>query len=219
MQRFAVLLFALVALFAIVPSSASALSLVKRDTNAHRFARGLPPMPPTRRSTAKRHQNSPVPRSGRIQVRDHGKNGNAHGYIKNGPSGPGGVNRNGHPDDTDLNVIYNPAEKTIYCLGSHFSGNGQYLGAPDSSAVLGDHSTASVTITNVETGISTAQAGIWTIDTDTGKLTAIWVNPDGTIVTVSSVYHRGNNVLALVGDPDDFINQNHSWQLVDLFII
>ncbi|KAH8989449.1 hypothetical protein EDB92DRAFT_1947403 [Lactarius akahatsu] len=218
MQRFAVVLFALVALFAIVPSSASALSRVKRETNADRFARGLPPMPPTRRSTAKRQQNSPVPRSGRIQVRDPG-NGNPHGYIHNGPSGPGGVNRNNNPDYTDLNVIYNPAEKSIYCLGAHFSGNGLYLGAPDSSDLLGDHSTAFVVVTNVEKDISTAQTGIWTIDTVTGKLTAIWVNYDGSIVTVSSVYHRGNNVLALVGDPDDFISQNHGWQLVDLIII
>ncbi|KAH9055753.1 hypothetical protein EDB87DRAFT_1833972 [Lactarius vividus] len=190
MLRFAVVLFALIALFAIVPSSASALSGVKRETNADRFARGLPPMPPTRRSTAKRQQNSPVPRSGRIQVRDHG-NGNPHGYLQNGPSGPGGVNHNDKSDYTDLNVIYNPAEKSIYCLGSHFTGNGFYLGAPDSSDLLGDHSTAFVIVTNVEKDISTAQAGIWIIDAVTG-----------------------NNVLALVGDPDDFISQNQGWQLV-----
>ncbi|KAH9074979.1 hypothetical protein EDB83DRAFT_2312445 [Lactarius deliciosus] len=213
MQRFAVVLFALVALFAIVPSSASALSQVKRETNADRFARGLPPMPPTRRSTAKRQQNSPVPRSGRIQVRDPG-NGNPHGYIKNGRSGPGGVNHNDHPDDSDLSVIFDPAEKTIYCLGSHFSEDGPYLGALDHSEFLGGHSTASVIITNVNIGISTAQAGIWTIDRVTGILTAIWRNHDGTIATVSCVYHPGSNVLALVGDPDDFISQNHGWRLV-----
>lgn len=218
MQRFAVVLFALVALFAIVPSSASALSQVKRETNADRFARGLPPMPPTRRSTAKRQQNSPVPRSGRIQVRDPG-NGNPHGYIQNGPSGPGGVHHNDNSDYTDLNVIYNPAEKSIYCLGAHFSGKGLYLGAPDSSDLLGDYSTAFVIITNVEKDISTAQAGIWTIDTVTGKLTAIWLNYDGSIVTVSCVYHQGNDVLALVGDYDDFIGQNQGWQLVELIII
>ena len=59
MQRFSVILFALVTLFAIVvPSSAGSLSHVNRNTNAERFARGLPPLPPTRRSTAKRHQHS-----------------------------------------------------------------------------------------------------------------------------------------------------------------
>ena len=59
MQRFAVILFALVAVFAIiVPSSAKALSQVKRETNADRFARGLPPLAPSRRSTAKRTQHS-----------------------------------------------------------------------------------------------------------------------------------------------------------------
>jgi hypothetical protein len=61
MQRFTVVFFAFVALFAIVvPSSANALSHLKRDTNAERFARGLPPHAPSRRSTAKRHQNSQV---------------------------------------------------------------------------------------------------------------------------------------------------------------
>ncbi|KAH9014440.1 hypothetical protein EDB85DRAFT_2157406 [Lactarius pseudohatsudake] len=214
MQRFAVVLFALVALFAIVPSSASALSQVKRETNADRFARGLPPMPPTRRSTAKRQQNSPVPRSGRIQVRDPGT-GNPHGYMQNGPSGPGGVNRDDNPDYTDLNVIYNPAEKSIYCLGAHFSGDGSYLGALDSS----DQSTAFVILTNVDKDISTAQARIWTIDTVTGKLTAILLNYDGSFVTVSCVYHQGKNVLALVGDSNDYLSKNPDWQLVELLFI
>lgn len=61
MQRFAVILFALVALFAVVvPSSASIHSQVKRETNSDRFARGLPPLPPSRRETAKRTHNSQV---------------------------------------------------------------------------------------------------------------------------------------------------------------
>ncbi|KAI9440896.1 hypothetical protein H4582DRAFT_1939909 [Lactarius indigo] len=218
MQKFAVVLFALVALFAIVPSPASALSQVKRETNADRFARGLPPLAPTRRSSAKRHQNSQVPRSGRIQVRDHG-NGNSHGFIQNGPTGPHGVNHGDNSDYSDLNVIYNPAEKSIYCLGPRFTGNGFYLGAPDSSSILGDHSTAYVTITNVEIGVTTAQAGIWIIDAVTGELTAIWVNHDGSTVTVSCVYHSVDNILILVGDPDAFISQNQGWELVKLIIV
>ena len=62
MQRFTVVLFALVALFAIVvPSSANTLPQVKRETNADRFARHLPPLPPTRRATAKRQRPSQTP--------------------------------------------------------------------------------------------------------------------------------------------------------------
>jgi Zn-dependent protease with chaperone function len=58
MQRFAVVLFALIALFAIGgPSSVNALSQ-KRETNADRFARGLNPLAPARRATAKRSQSS-----------------------------------------------------------------------------------------------------------------------------------------------------------------
>jgi hypothetical protein len=113
MQRFAIVLLAFVALFAIfAPSSVNALSHVKRETNADRFARGLPPLAPSRRSTAKRHHNSqvsvpyaltlllplmvfssayPFPvecsHSGRLQVRDHG-NGQSLGYLQNAPSGP-----------------------------------------------------------------------------------------------------------------------------------
>ena len=113
MQRFAVVLFAFVALFAIVaPSSVNALSHVKRDTNGDRLARGLPPRGPSRRSTAKRHEHSQVSvpyvvnsvviplmvfssahpfliersHSGRIQCR--GSNGQSLGYLQNAASGP-----------------------------------------------------------------------------------------------------------------------------------
>lgn len=221
MQRFTIVLFALVALFAtVVPSSsASALSHVKRETNAARFARGLPPLPPTRRETARRHEKSQasVPRSGRVQVRDH-DHGNSHGYIQNGPSGPHGINHGGDPDYSDLTVIYNSVQNSIFCLGAHFSGNGFYLGAAVSTEILSIHSTAHVSLINVEIGITTAEAGIWTIGPD-GKLTAVWVNIDGSTVPVGCAYHDVDNALVLVGDIDGFISLNAGWVKVDIYIV
>ncbi len=64
MQKFAVALIALVAIFAtVVPTvlAAPGLSQLKRETNARRFARGLAPLPPTRRGGAMRPRTSPVP--------------------------------------------------------------------------------------------------------------------------------------------------------------
>jgi hypothetical protein len=56
MQRFTVALFVFLALFALlVPlSSANDVETAKRETNADRFARGLPPLSPTRRHAARR---------------------------------------------------------------------------------------------------------------------------------------------------------------------
>ncbi len=64
MQKFAVALIALVAIFAtVVPTvlATPGLSEMKRETNAQRFARGMAPLAPTRRHSARRHGHSPVP--------------------------------------------------------------------------------------------------------------------------------------------------------------
>ena len=160
MQGFAVILFALVALFAIVvPSSASTLSHVKRETNADRFARGLPPLPPTRRATAKRQQNSQpsVPYAPNIVVT---RSLTYSGFYLAPRAGSkfaistatlmatsrtdrlartyicacimldslgvlialflsNGVNLGNDPDYSDLYVIFNPVEQSIFCLVSN----------------------------------------------------------------------------------------------------
>jgi hypothetical protein len=222
MQRFAVVLFALVALFVIIaPSSASTLSHVKRETNADRFARGLPPLPPTRRATAKRQQNSQpaVPSTGRIQVRDHNGNGKSLGYVQNGPSGPHGVNLGTDPDYSDLYVIFNPVEHRISCQYSDFDGNGgSYFGAPATSEVLSVASTVYVLLTNVDIGNEADEADIWSID-PAGQLTAVWENADSSTVPVSFAYNDYTNALALVGDIVGFTNDNPDWDQVDLFIV
>lgn len=62
MKKFFVALFSVAALLAVVvPSSASHVEKVERETNANRLARGLPPKAPTRRSTAPARRSSPTP--------------------------------------------------------------------------------------------------------------------------------------------------------------
>lgn len=56
-----------------------------------------------------------------------------------------------------------------------------------------------------------AEAGIWTIDQVTGKLTAVWVNIDGSTVPVSCAYHIADNTFVLVGDIDGFTSQYPNW--------
>jgi hypothetical protein len=216
MQRFAIVLLAFVALFAIfAPSSVNALSHVKRETNADRFARGLPPLAPSRRSTAKRHHNSQVsvPHSGRLQVRDHG-NGQSLGYLQNAPSGPGGINTGNNPD---LSVQYNPKDHSITCVGSQFSQGGSYLGGPTSSQSLNPGSPVSVPLTNVDNSNSDSSC-IWTAD-KTGKLTAEWKNSDGSIAPVSCAYNADKNAFVLTGDSDGFCNQNSGWEPVDFYVV
>jgi hypothetical protein len=220
MQRYAVVLFALVALFGIVvPSSASTLSHLKRETNADRFARGLPPLPPTRRATAKRQQNSQpsVPTTGRIQVRD--LNGYSHGYVQNGPSGPNGINLGDNPDYSDLNVIFNPVEQSIFCLDSDFDGvGGSYFGVPTTTQILSADSPDYVLLTNVAMGNVADEADIWSIN-PAGQLGAVWVNIDASTVVVSFAYKAATNTLAIVVGIASFIDENPGWNQVNLFIV
>jgi len=217
MQRFAVVLFALVALFAIgSPSSVNALSQMKRETNADRFARGLTPLPPSRRATAKRSQNSQasVNRSGRVQVRDHG-NGQSRGYLQPGPNGIGLDN---NPQDSDFSVRYNSHDKSLFCLGSHFKQGGHYLGGAVTPHILNAGSTYYVPLTNVDAGNPDYETAIWTID-NTGKLTANWENVDNTNVPVSCAFNDAENSIVLVGDINDFCDQNPDYKPVDLYIV
>src|SRR5712691_4796645 len=62
MKTFLLALFSVVALFGlVVPSFASEVTNLERETNGERLARGLPPNPPSRRTTAKRHRHSQAP--------------------------------------------------------------------------------------------------------------------------------------------------------------
>ncbi|KAH8995124.1 hypothetical protein EDB86DRAFT_3077922 [Lactarius hatsudake] len=200
MQRFVFLLLAAsVVLFAtVVP--VEAVLLGKRETNAQRFARGLPPLPPgVVRIAAERRQVSPPPVSpttGRLEVRK-ADGGALLGYVANDPTrGPVGLNLNNDPNPayTDLDVTFsgsdlvskNAAFKKPYYIG----GSGK--------KTLSPQNTNTIQFINVHAG---PHAAIWSLDTTTGALNATWTNPDGTQVKPTLIYEDGSNVLSFTANP------------------
>ncbi|KAH9043985.1 hypothetical protein EDB84DRAFT_1471209 [Lactarius hengduanensis] len=202
MQRFVFLLLAasVVLLATVVPVEAALLG--KRETNAHRFARGLPPLPPVRRSpteSAMRRQVSPPPISsttGRLEVR-RADSGAVLGHVANDPNrGPVGLNlyTEGDPAYTDLDVKFSdsdllsldPAFDTPYYIG----GFGTHPLSPKN--------TNTIQFINVNAG---PDAAIWSLDTTSGALNATWTNPDGTQVKPTLIYDAGSNVLSFTANP------------------
>ncbi|KAH8989450.1 hypothetical protein EDB92DRAFT_1947404 [Lactarius akahatsu] len=202
MQRFVFLFLAasVVLLATVVPVEAAFLG--KRETNSQRFARGLPPLPPVRRSpteSAMRRQVSPPPVSsttGRLEVRQ-ADGGAVLGYVANDPSrGPVGLNLNTdlNPAYTDLDVTFSgsdllsqdPAFETPY-----------YIGGLGKNA-LSPQNTNTIKFINVHAG---PYAAIWSLDTTSGALNATWTNPDGTEVKPTLIYDAGSNVLSFTANP------------------
>ncbi|KAI0065505.1 hypothetical protein BV25DRAFT_1836303 [Artomyces pyxidatus] len=190
MQKFAVALFAFLAVLALVlPASA-------RVTNADRLRRGQPPLPPTRRATAKRQApspSSPQSISGRIQVRD-ATGLNTLGYIQNTVSGPTGIKFSG--SENDLEVLYVGAELVAY---SAIFPSPFLIGA-SGSALLSVGSAAAIPFINVDESIS----AIWSLDVTTGALTATWKNIDGSILNPVFAYDSVQDKLFLTGDIIEF---------------
>ncbi|KAI0249657.1 hypothetical protein BJV78DRAFT_1155620 [Lactifluus subvellereus] len=234
MQRLTIALFTLLAVFAhLVPvASARAIELAKRETNADRFARGLPPLPPTRRDTAKRGSPSRVSlaaaavqksQTGRIQIRD-AHSGYAYGYLENSPYGPHGVNH-GH---SDMWVTYDYNRKSLHCKSPAFHDGGDYLGGVIPDYNLGQGYSYYVPLTNVEyddyDGISpdgvvnkyadvvfADEARIWNYHYDSGELTGWWENKDHYHVPVSYAYNPDTNIIVIVGDIDAYLYEYHGW--------
>jgi len=159
MKTFFLALFSVVALLGLVaPSSASEVTHVERETNGERLARGLPPNPPTRRTTAKRHRHSQAPPAPKQYVEVRDLSGDILGFIANG----GG--RQGLSVDWRLNfpVTYNDGSHTL-------SNGGQFLGVHNTHGRSG-HS-KSVFLEKVSDNDNDAQGHIWKLN-DGGVLTA-----------------------------------------------
>ncbi|KAH9031301.1 hypothetical protein EDB84DRAFT_1492756 [Lactarius hengduanensis] len=105
---------------------------MKRETNGQRFARGLPPLPPIRRSPTESAQVLPPPSPsviGRLEVR-HATDHTRLGYIANDASyGPIGLN---------LDIGHNPA---IPDLIVEFSGSTAQDPEFDAPYYIGGHGT------------------------------------------------------------------------------
>jgi len=229
MQRFTVALFALLAVFAhLVPAtSARAIELVKRETNAGQFERGLPPLPPTRRQTANPGSASDVTdvslawvqqsQTRRIQVRD-AYSGYAYGYLENAPDGPHGVNPGSNPGHVyDMWVTYDYNKKRLHCKNPVFHG-GEYLGGVVPDYNLGHGYPTYVPLTNVYIDDYKYEAGIWNLDRDKGELTGWWENKDHQRVPVSYAYDPDTNVIVIVADIDSYLYEHDGWYHVRLYL-
>ncbi|KAI0259404.1 hypothetical protein BC834DRAFT_906271 [Gloeopeniophorella convolvens] len=228
MQRFAcVLLVASAVLLGLVVPSGAA-SLQRRETNAQRFARGLPPLPPIRRTstdTAKRSQASPQvqtgkpqpPPSGRLEVR-WAVNGSVAGYIaNNATAGPIGLNLNPDPNqlpDCDLHVEY--SDSSLVALDAKFPAP-FYVGG-NGTLPLAAGSPNTIEFINVEAG---PWAAVWALDWNTGVLNATWTNPDGSKDQPSLAYDPALNALNFTGDFTALYNliSPPTQYLVNLFLV
>jgi len=226
MQKFILALFSVVALLGlVVPSFAHV------ERNGNRLARGLPPLPPARRGSAKRsspsyvhkphghHHDHPTRRGSakrsspsnvhkphghhtdRIQLRD--KNGTPFGFLTDF-TGSGG----------DLYVTYYPG---LHSLSFHGQGasDAHFLGVSASNTDLGPTSSAYVLITNVAMNDNKANAHIWTLSGN-GQLIPVWQNHDGTSTPVDLCLNTAEGAIALTGDPSSLPS---GWEQVEFYLV
>lgn len=62
-------------------------------------------------------------------------------------------------------------------------------------------------------GVPIDETAIWTVDKN-GKLAAHWENGDNTNVPVSCAYNAAEDSIVLVGDINDFCDQNSGYEPV-----
>jgi len=190
MKTFFLALFSVLALLGLVaPSFASEVTNLGRETNGERLARGLPPNPPSRRTTAKRHRPSQAPPPAQreyIEVRD--LHGDVLGFVSGGGS-------------HGLSVGWRLNFPVIFDGGSHtlsVSNGAQFLGGHDThGGTLGSGHSTSVFLQKVSGNDHNSQDHIWTLNGG-GLLTATWTNPGGSRTPAYFVL-QGNSI-KLTGD-------------------
>jgi len=216
MQKFVFLFIAAFAALLGLVSPVQGLAAVRRETNAERFARGMPPLPPrfsTRTLTALRRRPShgvqlPETYSGRIEVRSAADD-SVIGFVANVPGSDAfGLYNLDHPDNHDLHVEY--SDSSLRITDDGFDGS-PYIGGNGSDDLIHD-SSATVSCSNVPLGQS---ATIWNLDNDTRELTILsWINSDGSSVQPDIVYLPGQNQLVFAGDVDQLLNSQDPSQVV-----
>ncbi|KAN0132753.1 hypothetical protein V8E53_009424 [Lactarius tabidus] len=206
MQNFTfLLLVASVALMGVV-LPVEATRLVKRETNAQRFARHLAPNDPAKRShtdTVKRSQFSQRQSSrvytGTLQVQY--KNGTVLGSASNNVNIPSGLSLNlaSNPDPTDPNLVVSFEDGNLVAQDPAFP-------PPyDIGAGLEIHTQGQpldlIQFTNAEEGSD--GANIWSLDSsNSGQLTATatWDNSEAALTIL---YHTLENSLYFTDTPED----------------
>jgi len=189
MQKFilASLFSAVVLLGLVAPASALAIGRGQHETNAMRFARGLPPNAPSRRSTAPVRRTSPTPPNlgqcaGSIEVR--ALDGTVLGCLDNGGSSHGLSIGDTH----NWPVTYTSSSMT-------FNNGASYLGAHDTPVVvLGPSLPTSVFLQKVSNNDANAEDNLWNFNPTTGRVTATWTNP-GNVQVSAQICRQAESVL------------------------
>ncbi|KAI0271113.1 hypothetical protein BGY98DRAFT_1189693 [Russula aff. rugulosa BPL654] len=146
----------------------------RQERNSDRLARGLPPLPPSRRGSAR----SPQPShhfDHRIEIQD--TNGNQLGYFT--------VN------GQDLSVKYHPRTQSLSLDGNNFGG-ANFLGDSDPKTILASNSPTFVYFLNVDK--QQANDDLWSLDGN-NELTATRMNSDGTQVPIHFCLYNGGFVM------------------------
>jgi len=195
MKKFFVALFSVVALLAVVvPSSASDVQNVERETNAERLARGLPPKAPTRRSTAHARRSSPTPpKQQYIVVYD--SNGNPLGFVQKGGS-THGIHVG---DKMNFPVTFDSTTHTVFSSGS----GDQYLGGHNQpTVIMGSNLATSTFLERVSVNNKNSETDIW-YPGPNNELLAKWTNPSGPLVPIYFFETQTGSIL-MTGDPNAF---------------
>ncbi|KAL1674042.1 hypothetical protein EV122DRAFT_254766 [Schizophyllum commune] len=201
----------------------SALVLVARaapfETNAQRFARGLPPLAPVnlrRTSTGTDsaehgHPSAkpPVAYSGHLQVRN-AADGSVLGYLST--SSLFGIDYAGG-DHLAVSFTTSGGYKPFDLLATNAKFTPSYIGA-GGNPTLAKGSSATLGFSNVgqtpagskpvKHGDSYYESAIWTFNPQTKQFTAHYVNPDGSKPKTQLAYDAHANGLFFVGDLDAY---------------
>ncbi|KAL1701922.1 hypothetical protein EV121DRAFT_262585 [Schizophyllum commune] len=202
----------------------SALVLVAHaaplETNAQRFARGLPPLAPSnlRRtgtgtdSADHGHPSAkpPVSYSGRLQART--ADGTVVGFVRNfeGAASISGISFGSSDEELHVSFSTSGGYKPFDILATNPNFPAPYYVGAAGTGPLAKGSYASVAFTNVgqtpagskpvKSGENSYESAIWTFNPQTKQFTAHFVNPDGSKPKTQLAYDARANELFFVGD-------------------
>ncbi|PPR08147.1 hypothetical protein CVT24_012361 [Panaeolus cyanescens] len=171
----------------------------------------------------------PVTWTGRLQVR-YQSSGSSGGYVRNwsGAAPISGVNfLSGVEPDLEVSITFKPHKTTrlnILATNPRFAAP-FYVGAGGSTLVPNERSI--IAFTNVEQtqpgalpGTAKAESAIWSLDTTTKKLTAYWINEDGSTILAQLAYDVRANALFFVSDVAAYnAASTFPASAVDLFLV
>ncbi|KAI9458347.1 hypothetical protein BJY52DRAFT_426349 [Lactarius psammicola] len=187
----------------------SVLPLARAETNADRFRRGAPPLPPTRRDSANRADPSSRPPptvSGPLVVRDI-TGSHVLGYMQNSDSRSPiiGVSPLNSPQSARLQATYSGSTHTLVATNAlfpapHFLGS-QFPYFNDPGAPVPDWD-REILFTNV---IESPGAKVWSYQRYTRELTIALPKPKGGSIQAVFAWDRLQNALELVTDVPTFL--------------